>query len=364
MKRSYFSCVSLSLLASLVAFPAFAVSDGASEKTAEASAVSDRGSSRFDDILSSLLKPAETADTSASGVKQGAPVPATNPDTAPVQAPTVHVHSQTGSSLLKPAEPADIPASGVKQDAPIPATNPEPAPVQAATVNVPFQIVGVPGEHPLEEKTDEEEIIRISLGGGYLPAPDDGKIGWCVQGEILFSIPQTPVDIDISGFYNGCEYEEDYGLDESMFLGSAQLRLNLNRNGIINPYISGGAYYQRHDWDERKRDYYWVNVYWGWWYWYSYKKYYSYNESYDDDDVGFIASAGIEIKPDPLYLRLDCSVLESSQFEILAIVGINLTDHIRLEGAYRYTSLNYFDDDRYDLADHRQCFLAGLSIGF
>ena len=152
MKRSYLSCVSLSLLASLFAFPAFAVSDGASEKTAEASAVSDRGSSRFDAILSSLLKPAETADASASGVKQDAPVPATNSDTAPVQAPTVHVHSQAGSSLSAPAEPADTSASGVKQDAPIPATNPEPAPVQSAMVNVPFQIVGVPGEHPLEKK--------------------------------------------------------------------------------------------------------------------------------------------------------------------------------------------------------------------
>lgn len=359
MKRSYLSCVSLSLLASLFAFPAFAVSDGASEKTAEASAVSDRGSSRFDAILSSLLKPAETADTSASGVKQDAPVPATNPDIAPVQAPTVHVLSQAGSSLLKSAEPADTPASGVKQDASVPATNPEPAPIQAAMINVPSQIVGVPGEHPLEEKTDEEEIIRISLGGGYLPAPDRGKKGWCVQGEILFSIPQTPVDIDIRGFYNGCEFQEYYGLDESMFLGSAQLRLNLNRNGINNPYISCGAYYQRHNWDERKSDYYWVLRRWYW-----YKKWYSYNKSYDDDDVDFIASVGIEIKPDPLYLRLDCSVLDSSQFEILAIVGINLTDRIRLEGAYRYSSLNYLDDDRYDLADHRQCFLAGLSVGF
>ena len=355
MKRSYLSCVFLSLLASLFAFPAFAVSDGASEKTAEASAVSDRGSSRFDAILSSLLKPAETADTSASGVKQAAPVPATNPEPAPVQAPTVHVHSQAGSSLLKPAEPADTSASGVKQAAPIPATNPDTAPVQSAMVNVPFQIVGVPGEHPLEEKTDEEEIIRISLGGGYFPAPEGGKKGWCVQGEILFSIPQTPVDIDIRGFYNGCEFQKYDGLDESMFLGSAQLRLNLNRNGIINPYISGGAYYQKHDWEERKRDYYW-------WYWY--KKWYSYNESCDDDDVSFIASAGIEIKPDPFYLRLDYSVLDSSQFEILAIVGINLTDHIRLEGAYRYTSLNYVDYAYYDLDDYRQCFLAGLSIGF
>ncbi len=311
MKRSYLSCVSLSLLASLFAFPAFAVSDGASEKTVEASAVSDRGSSRFDAILSSLLKPAETADTSASGVKQ---------------------------------------------DASVPATNPEPAPIQAAMINVPSQIVGVPGEHPLEEKTDEEESIRISLGGGYFPAPEGGKKGWCVQGEILFGIPQTPVDIDIRGFYNGCEFQKYDGLDESMFLGSAQLRLNLNRNGIINPYISGGAYYQKHDWEERKRDYYW-------WYWY--KKWYSYNESCDDDDVSFIASAGIEIKPDPFYLRLDYSVLDSSQFEILAIVGINLTDHIRLEGAYRYTSLNYVDRDScYYLGDYRKCFFAGLSIGF
>ena len=139
-----------------------------------------------------------------------------------------------------------------------------------------------------------------------------------------------------------------------MLLGSAQLRLNLNRNGIINPYISGGAYYQRHDWDED-----WPRVRRGYWGWYiSYEK-----SSEDDDDVSFIASAGIEIKPDPLYLRLDCSVLDSSQFEILAIVGINLTDRIRLEGAYRYSSLNYLKD-HYDLADYRQCFLAGLSIGF
>ena len=354
MKQSYLSCVSLSLLASLFAFPAFAVSDGASEKTVEASAVSNRGSSRFDAILSSLLKPAETADASASGVKQDAPVPATNPEPAPVQAPTVHVHSQTGSSLPTPAETAETPASGVKQDASVPATNPEPAPIQSAMVNVPSQIVGVPGEYPLEEKTDEEEIIRISLGGGYLPAPDRGKKGWCVQGEILFSIPQTPVDIDIRGFYNDCEFQKYDGFDESMFLGSVQLRLNLNRNGIINPYISGGAYYQRHDWDED-----WPRVRRGYWGWYiSYEK-----SSEDDDDVGFIASAGIEIKPDPLYLRLDCSVLDSSQFEILAIVGINLTDRIRLEGAYRYSSLNYLED-HYDLADYRQCFLAGLSIGF
>lgn len=364
MKRSYLSCVFLSLLASLFAFPAFAVSDGASEKAAEASVVSDRGSSRFDAILSSLLKPAETADTSASGVKQDAPVPATNPEPAPVQAPTVHVHSQTGSSLPTPAETAETPASGVKQDASVPATNSDTAPIQSVMVDVPSQIVDVPGEHPLEKKTDEEEIIRISLGGGFLPAPEEGpdrgKTGRCVQGEILFSIPQTPVDIDIRGFYNGCEYEEYYGLDESMFLGNAQLRLNLNRNGIINPYISCGAYYQRHDWDERKRDYYWVHRRW-----YSYKKYYSYNESYDDDDIGFIASAGIEIKPDPLYLRLDCSVLDSSQFEILAIVGINLTDRIRLEGAYRYSSLNYLDRDScYYLGDYRKCFFAGLSIGF
>lgn len=184
-----------------------------------------------------------------------------------------------------------------------------------------------------------------------------------MQGEILFSIPQTRVDIDIRGFYNDCEYKE-YWLDgaegwlgESMLLGSAQLRLNLNRNGIINPYISGGAYYQKYDWDKQE---WFPTWYGGGWY----VVYYPYNESYDDDDVGFIASAGIEIKPDPLYLRLDCSVLDSSQFEILAIVGINLTDRIRLEGAYRYSSLNYLDDDDYDLADYRQCFLAGLSIGF
>lgn len=327
----FFSVVLLSLTASLLVLPASAVSNetplsgSAPDKVASASTASDRGASPYDDILLSLLAPADTGKA---------------------------------------------PAAAEKQDAPVSPTKVVSAPVQSSTDKTLSQIDAVLRHSPLEEKPKEGETVRISLAGGHSQSPGTKRTGWCVQGEILFNIPQTPIDIDFRGFYDHLSLDED--VNDDLFSGSAQVRLNLNRNGIINPYISGGAYYQEHKWKMREDQQYMYRAWTGNWNYRGRRRIYRPDS---EDGFGFIASAGVEMKLDPVYLRLDGSVLKDGQFEILAIVGVNLSDHIRLEGGCRYFDLDDYCDYRYSESrysgyrysssiHHRRCYFAGLSIGF
>lgn len=366
----FFPGLFLSLTASLLVLPASAVSNetplsgGATDKAASASTASDRGASPYDDILFSLLAPADTGKVPAAAEKQDAPVSPTKVVSAPATA-------EKQNAPVSATKAVSAPAAAEKQDAPVSATKVVSAPVQSSTDKTLSQIDAVLRHSPLEEKPKEGETVRISLAGGYGQA-DSGsdRTGWCVQGEILFNIPQTPIDIDFRGFY---DHLSDYGdTNDDLFSGSAQVRLNLNRNGIINPYISGGAYYQEHKWKRVESVHFWYHGSWG--VWEGSRIIYRPDS---EDGFGFIASAGVEMKLDPVYLRLDGSVLNEGQFEILAIVGVNLSDHIRLEGGCRYFNLDDYCDYRYSEYRYselyhrhsggihsRQCFFAGLSIGF
>ncbi len=229
----------------------------------------------------------------------------------------------------------------------------------------------------------QRKTIQFSLRGGihdWTDAPVDSSYG--IQGEILYSIPNMPIDIDVRGYYSKVEYEPSYASvsgyrnygyflyqrsvsaycdneEAEIFGGSAQIRFRFLNDSIITPYLAGGVAYEK---TERTGDVYLrINdVYTG--YWIGNRRYTSgYTEFIDEEDDGFswIARLGLEGTLYPVYLRLELSAVgeiydsDSVQAEILAMVGVNLTESLRFEVAGDY----FTDWEEYYIT-------AGLSLGF
>lgn len=238
-----------------------------------------------------------------------------------------------------------------------------------------------PIDFELEEKRNE--FIRFSLRGGVHDWKDssvDSSYG--IQGEILYSLPNLPIDIDLRAYYANAEFEPNYymgsfssrdylliyqstaylreEIKKEGYGGSAQVRWNFNKGAIINPYVSAGAIYEKYEdtcngflivetddiglWTHN----HYRNTY-----------LYTYEDSYDDDGISWIARFGFEGNLDPFYLRMEVSIVgeiydtDSVQAEIFAMAGVNLTDHIRLELAGDY----FTEWEEYYIT-------AGLSVGF
>ncbi|MGN0844027.1 MAG: hypothetical protein ACI4QT_02250 [Kiritimatiellia bacterium] len=229
----------------------------------------------------------------------------------------------------------------------------------------------------------KRKTIQFSLRGGihdWVDSTVDSSYG--IQGEILYSVPNLPIDIDVRAYYASVEYEPAYyfgslssrdylliyrtsyacreDLEQEGYGGSAQIRWNFDKGAVINPYISGGAIYEKSKVtcdgflivDTNDTGLWTGNRY-------KTRNTYTYKDSSDEDGISWIARLGLEGTLYPVYLRLELSALgeiydsDSVQAEILAMVGVNLTDHIRFEVAGDY----FTDWEEYYIT-------AGLSVGF
>lgn len=229
----------------------------------------------------------------------------------------------------------------------------------------------------------QRKTIQFSLRGGihdWVDSTVDSSYG--IQGEILYSVPNLPIDIDLRAYYASAEYEPDYYFgsltsrdylliyrtsyacredrEQEGYGGSAQIRWNFDKGGVINPYISGGAIYEKYKVtyngflivDTNDTGLWTGNRY-------KTRNAYTYKDSSDEDGISWIARLGLEGTLYPVYLRLELSAVgeiydsDSVQAEILAMAGVNLTDHIRFEVAGDY------------FTDWKEYYItAGLSVGF
>lgn len=122
--------------------------------------------------------------------------------------------------------------------------------------------------------------------------------------------------------------------------GSLAITYNLNQNGVISPYIAAGIMYE----ESEEEAYISSSAYvWGLW---GYKKIYDYYDlNTQDDGVTYIVRCGADVNYYSLAARFEGSLLgkvyddyydEEQQFELLAIIGWNITDWLRIEVAYDY----------------------------
>ena len=123
------------------------------------------------------------------------------------------------------------------------------------------------------------------------------------------------------GFYcDDCEFSI-VGTDFSLLA-------NFNRDGIVNPYVGAGFLYEQSslEADVHESDYYGRH------------HRHHYHEEWDEDGVTFLVRAGLDIRADVLYVRLDASYIgeiydddDKGQFLLSGDLGAYILPNVRLD---------------------------------
>ena len=147
--------------------------------------------------------------------------------------------------------------------------------------------------------------------------------------------PQDDGEYEIDG-PNGKTYSvycED--CDFSVAGTDFSLLVNLNRAGVVNPYLGVGFLYESCSLEAEAR----ANDTHGW--------HHHYHETWDDDGVTYLFRAGLDIRAELLYVRFDASYIgeiydsdDGGQFLLSGDLGLHFHKNVRADvfGSYFYNS--------------------------
>ncbi len=158
----------------------------------------------------------------------------------------------------------------------------------------------------------------------------------------------TPFDLVLDFHYADCDYTYETGMGEDVNLyktakamqpgveridadgwscgGSLLLQWNLARWELVNPFLAGGLFYEKTGFES---DYVLSSA--------GPEEKPGKNKFVTKDDgVAVVARAGLEIKPDPFYVRADVSWIsdvygDDDQVRLSGTVGVEATDDVRLD---------------------------------
>lgn len=178
-------------------------------------------------------------------------------------------------------------------------------------------------------------------------------VGVSAQFDARIKLNDSPFDIDFRLYANSVTfddafYDEIFAMTKQAHVAiedaeisetgcSLQVLWNLNRGGIVNPYLGAGGMYERM---EFSCDVYpeYRSYYNSWYYGRA-----SLHEELSDDGFTYVARAGLEFNLNPLYLRAEASLLgeiyeedDGAQCEITGVVGVLLTPNFRLDVVGNY----------------------------
>ena len=223
---------------------------------------------------------------------------------------------------------------------------------QAMSVSARYGYYGTKGDI-LDEGLGGQVELKISLGDSPfdLVARAYNAVAELDDDEYLYSVDTFS--------YGRANYAEAFVIDdlkETIYGGSVQLQYNAMRGELVNFYVAAGAMYERTELE--------YDAGYALGYRYSYYSTiildsYGWHEKYSDDGFAFVGRVGIELNPEPLYVRLEAAYFtkiydeDDAQAELNAIVGLNLTDNLRLDVAGTY----FTDWEQYYIT-------GGVTIGF
>ncbi len=205
----------------------------------------------------------------------------------------------------------------------------------------------VPSEGAITEPPAKSTSSMTSLSArfGYMGFRegflDDGLVG---QIEFKMPIDESDLDFVVRGYYAFAETDDGktvrsvqtyrYGqwyvirvttmenCEETVYGGSAQLQYNFRRNESVNPYIAGGVMFERTAFE------------------YDIRGTTRRHQKGDEDGFAIVGRVGVEFNPDPFYARLEAAFVseiyeedDGQQIEFNAIVGVKITDSLRLDVA-------------------------------
>ncbi len=168
---------------------------------------------------------------------------------------------------------------------------------------------GLAGQIEFKMPIDESDFDFVVRGHYAFAETDDGKTVRSVQ---TYSYGQWRVFRII--VMENCK--------ETVYGGSAQIQYNFRRNELVNPYIAGGVMFERTEFE------------------YDIRGTTRRHQKGDEDGFAIVGRVGVEFNPDPFYARLEAAFVseiyeedDGQQIEFNAIVGVKITDSLRLDVA-------------------------------
>ena len=189
------------------------------------------------------------------------------------------------------------------------------------------------------------KMTSLSARFGYMGFRE-GFLDDGLAGQIEFKMPIDESDFDfvMRGHYAFAETDDGktvrsvnshrYGqwyvirvvtmenCEETVYGGSAQIQYNFKRNESVNPYIAGGVMFERTEFE------------------YDISGLTGKHQKGDEDGFAIVGRVGAEFNPDPFYARLEAAFVsgiyeedDGWQIEFNAIVGVKITDSLRLDVA-------------------------------
>ncbi len=213
-----------------------------------------------------------------------------------------------------------------------------------------------------ESQPDSSISARFGIHGWKDSEDVDASYG--SQIEAKFALGDSPFDFVVRGHFSYTAYDdyEDVETEAEPYSGgtilmaevleisdaedytmggSAQLQWNFARNSFLNPYVALGGMYER---TEFEADVGYAVASRGYYGRYATPIYVAAAGDHvkeSDDGFAFVARAGLELNASPMYVRLEGGYLselygDDAQAELNAIVGVNVTDNLRMEIAGTY----------------------------
>ena len=215
----------------------------------------------------------------------------------------------------------------------------------------------LPGEVAVTEPpaTSASPMTSFSARVGYLGFKDgifdDGLAG---QAEFKMPIDKSDFDFVARGHYAFAKTDDgetvysvksySYGqwrvfkivamenCEEKIYGGSAQIQYNFKRDGSVNPFIAAGFMYERTDFEYDLGYLFGVRP--------SSSSGGNAGRHREGNEEGFaiVGRIGVEFNPDPFYARIEAAFVsgiynedDGRQIEFNAIVGVSITDAVRLD---------------------------------
>ena len=192
--------------------------------------------------------------------------------------------------------------------------------------------------------------LEINFGIGVMELDkdrtgiDDNTGVGCNMG-IRFAIPTIPIGGEWRIYGGSFELDDgEYSLPvgqgrtydfycddcEYSIVGTdLSLLVNLNQEGVINPYVGAGFLYEQTSFEADVH----ISNYYDW----RHHRYH-YREKWDDDGVTFLVRAGFDLRADIVYARFDASYIgeiydddDEGQFLLSGDLGLYIVPEVRLD---------------------------------
>ena len=182
------------------------------------------------------------------------------------------------------------------------------------------------GVMQLDDSAGVEDDTGLGLNMGIRFGADNLPLGaeWRLYSGFF---PQDDGEYNFTG-PNGKQYNVycedcDYTIAGTDF----SLLVNLNRAGVVNPYLGVGFLYES---CSLEAETYYDDRHYGW--------HRHYNETWDDDGVTYLFRAGIDIRADLFYARFDASYIgeiydtdDNGQFLLSGDLGLHFHKNVRAD---------------------------------